>query len=145
MFLALLPFHFVSCRHNMSTFLCSIKPASSLPLPVIVPIFSLSTVPAASSLAFLLSFCSCFHYVQQLSNFHRCPAVRHLRRSLVTRAATNPIWYQYAFVCLAKFLRRTPFLPQPFPFIRAWDRHQEHCNVPPMAGLHNNRIAKLFI
>ena len=29
----------VSCRHNMSTFFCSIKSTSSLPLPVIVLIF----------------------------------------------------------------------------------------------------------
>ena len=27
-----------------------------------------------------------------------------------------------------------PFLPQPSPFIRAWDRHQETQKVPPMAG-----------
>ena len=43
MFLALLPFRFVSCRHNMTTFLCSIISASSLPLPVIVPILKVPT------------------------------------------------------------------------------------------------------
>ena len=32
-------FHFVSCRHSMSTFFRSIMSASSLPFPVIVPIF----------------------------------------------------------------------------------------------------------
>ena len=37
-------------------------------------------------------------------NFHRCSAVRHLRRSLVTRAATDPVWIDndYAFVCFGK-------------------------------------------
>ena len=32
----------------------------------------------------------------------------------------------YAFVCFGKkFLRQIPFLPQPSPFIWAWDRHQK--------------------
>ena len=32
----------------------------------------------------------------------------------------------YAFFCFSKkILRRMPFLPQPSPFIRAWDRHQK--------------------
>ena len=44
MFLALLSFHFVSCRHNMSTFLHSIISASSLLLPVIVLIFKVHTL-----------------------------------------------------------------------------------------------------
>ena len=43
MFLALLPFHLVSCRHSMSTFLRSIISAISL-LPVIVPIFKVPTL-----------------------------------------------------------------------------------------------------
>ena len=42
--LPLLPFHFVSCRHNMSTFLRSIISASSLPLLAIVPIFKVPTL-----------------------------------------------------------------------------------------------------
>ena len=37
MFLALLPFHLVSCTHKMSTFLLSIMSASSLLFHVIVP------------------------------------------------------------------------------------------------------------
>ena len=51
MLLALLPFHFVSCRHNMSTFLRSIISASSLPLPVIVPIFKVPPSSSSSSFA----------------------------------------------------------------------------------------------
>ena len=41
---------------------------------------------------------------------------------------TDPVWIDndYAFVCFGKkVLRRMPLLPQPSPFIRAWDRHQE--------------------
>ena len=54
--------------------------------------------------------------------------MRHLRRSLGTRAATDPVWIDndYAFVCFGKkVLRQMPFLPQPSPFIRVWDRDQE--------------------
>ena len=39
MFLALLLFHFASCRHSIFIFLCSIMSATSFPFPVIVPIF----------------------------------------------------------------------------------------------------------
>ena len=56
MFLVLLPFHFVSYRHNMSKFLCSIKSASSLHLPVIVPIFKVSTL-MSERLLFHTSLC----------------------------------------------------------------------------------------
>ena len=56
MFLALLSFHFFSCGHNMSTFLCSIISASSLPLPVIVPIFKVPTL-TSERLAFHASPC----------------------------------------------------------------------------------------
>ena len=54
-----------------TVYLCSIMSASSLPFPVIVSIFKVPTLisvhlspftaPAASSLATLLSFSSCFH------------------------------------------------------------------------------------
>ena len=53
---ALLPFHFVSCRHNMSTSLCSIISASSLSLPVIVPIFKAPTL-MSEHLSFHASHC----------------------------------------------------------------------------------------
>ena len=31
----------------------------------------------------------------------------------------------HLYVLAKKVLRRMPFLPQPSPFIRAWNRHQE--------------------
>ena len=62
MFLALLAFHFVSCRHNMSTFLSSIISFSSLTLSVIVPIFKVPT---------LTSECLSFHTTRGL--FTRLP------------------------------------------------------------------------
>ena len=43
MYLALLPFHFVSCTPSMSTFLFTIISANSLHLPVIVPTFIVPT------------------------------------------------------------------------------------------------------
>ena len=131
MFLASLPFHFVSPRHNISTFLHSIISASSL-LPVIVPIYKVPTL-MSEHLLFHTSRClfTClplflffFHYVYH--NFHRQPAVRHLRQSLVTRDVIDLIWIyqQYTFVCFGKnFLRWMPFLPQPSPFIWAWHWH----------------------
>ena len=63
--------YFVFCRHSMSTFLCSIKSASSLPLSVIVPIFKVPTL-MSEHLSFhtscclftcLLSFSSYFYYI----------------------------------------------------------------------------------
>ena len=51
-----IPFHFVSYRHNMSTFLRSIISASSLPLPVIVSIFKVPTL-MSERLPFHASHC----------------------------------------------------------------------------------------
>ena len=56
MHLALSPFQRVSCTHSMSTLLRSIKSATSLPLPVMVPTYNVATL----SLIFLAFFLSSF-------------------------------------------------------------------------------------
>ena len=56
MHLALSPFQRVSCTHGMSTPLRSIRSATSLPLPVMVPKFNVATL----SLIFLVFFLSSF-------------------------------------------------------------------------------------
>ena len=147
MFLALLPFHFFSCRHNMSTFLRYIKSASSLFLPVIVLIFKVPTL-TSERLPFHTSWCLFTHlpplFLLMLSlcshwhNFHRFPAVRHLRRLLVTRAATDPVWiHNYdAFVCFGKknFYAGCPSCGKPPHLSGLGTGIKKHGNVPPMAG-----------
>ena len=54
--LALSPFHRISCIHNMSTPLRSIRSTTSLPLPVMVSTFNVATL----SLIFLAFFLSSF-------------------------------------------------------------------------------------
>ena len=132
MFLSLLPFHFVSCRHSMSMFLHSIKFANSFPLPVIVPIFKVPTfmsvhLPFHSSCClftdllplFLLFFALVFTMFSSSIIF--TGAVLQLRWSLVIWATTDSIWIHdhNAFVCLAKVLCQMPFLLLPSPFIQA--------------------------
>ena len=56
MHFALSPFQQVSCTHSMSTPLRSIRSATSLPLPVMVPTFNVATL----SLIFLAFFLSSF-------------------------------------------------------------------------------------
>ena len=56
MFLTLLLFHIVSCRHSAPTFLPFIVSTSSLPLPVIVPKFKVPTLMTVG-LPFLSSRC----------------------------------------------------------------------------------------
>ena len=111
MFLALLPFHFVSSRHSTSIFLCSIKSASSLPFPVIAPTFEVPMLITVH-LSFRSSRClftrlhSLFLFLFFLSpvvlycNFHKCLAVRHLSRLLVTCTSTDPVWNNFSFTFL---------------------------------------------
>ena len=135
MFLALLPFHFVSCRHNMSTFLRSIISASSLPLPVILQIFKVPTL-MIERLPFYTSryLFTCLHPVFLLL-FLLCLAVAQFPQmpccATLEAVVGNPT-VRYGFINnnthlynLVKVLRRMHFLPQPSPNIRAWDRHQE--------------------
>ena len=158
MFLALLPFHFVSCSYNMSTFLRSVIFASSLPLPVIVPIFKVPTLiserlPFHASRCFFTRlpplFLLLFSLCLAVDNFLRCPAVRHLRRLLVTRAATDPVWIDndYAFACFGKkFYAGCLSCRNPPHLSGLGTGIKRHRNVPPMAGLKPHyQIEKLCV
>ena len=135
MLLALLPFYFVSFGQNMSTFLRYIISASSLPPPVIVPIFKVPTF-MSERLPFHASRCL----------FTRLPPLFLLFFSLavakfpqVPCCATpeavvgNPGRDRFGMdlstirICIIwqKSFPRMPFLPQPSPFIWAWNWHQD--------------------
>ena len=108
----------IVCLHSfVPSSLPALSPFQSLfqylrhpPLRVSV---SLSTFPAASSLAFLLSFSSCFHYFQQQHSFHRCLAVRHLKRSLVTRP--RPSRYGFMIITHLYVFSQRFFKPDALP------------------------------
>ena len=143
MFLALFPFYFVSCRHNMSIFLCSIKSASSLLLPIIVTIFKILTL-MSECLPFN-TFCCLFTSASLSPLFFNMfkssiistgALLRHLRRSLVIRAATDPVWiYDHnAFVCFGKkFLRGCSSCRNPPNLSGLGTGSKKHRNVPPMS------------
>ena len=87
MHLALSPFQQVSCTHSMSTPLRSIRSATSLPLPVMVPTFNVATL----SLIFLAFFLSSFLFFFLLHCFPpllciqiACPSVTLGAQLLVT-------------------------------------------------------------
>ena len=60
MHLAFSPFQRVSCTHSMSTPLRSIRSTTSLPLPVMVPMFNAATLSLIFLVFFLSSFLSFF-------------------------------------------------------------------------------------
>ena len=87
MHLALSPFQRVSCTHNMSTPLRSIRSNTSLPLPIMVPTFNVATL----SLIFLAFFLSSFLFFLFLHCFPlllciqvACPPVNLGAQSIVT-------------------------------------------------------------
>uniref|UniRef100_A0A3Q3AKV1 Dihydrouridine synthase 2 n=1 Tax=Kryptolebias marmoratus TaxID=37003 RepID=A0A3Q3AKV1_KRYMA len=74
----LLPFHFVSCTHNTSTFLLCIMSSRALPLPVIVPTFRIATL-SPTLLTFLFSLCVLARFPPQLQTYQTIRAVNFLR------------------------------------------------------------------
>ena len=90
MHLALSTFQRVSCTHNMSTPLRSIRSATPLPLPVMVPTFNVATLSLIFSAFFLSSFLSflflhCFPPLLCIQV--ACPLVNLGAQSLVTVVA----------------------------------------------------------
>ena len=141
-FCSLSPFQRVSCTHNMSNPLRSIRSATSLPLPVMVPTFNVATL----SLIFLAFFLSSFLSFLLL---HCFPLLLCIQVACPWRPVTGngrcfpgpqPIRYEVRFYnahwkIFGYVLRRMPFLSQPSPFIRAnWDRHQGCSNLNNLRG-----------
>ena len=126
MFFALLPFRFVSCRHSMSTFLRFMKSASSLPLPVIVPIFKVLTKYPYECLSPFPQFPLPLHlpssslsplvFAMFSSGIIPPVSCRATPEAVVgNRAATDPLWIHdhNAFVCLAKVYAGCPSCRNP--------------------------------
>ena len=151
MHLSFFPFQRVSCTHNMSTPLRSIRSSASLPLPVMVPTFNVATL----SLIFLAFFLSSFLSFLLLHCFPpllciqvACPPETLGLQSLVTvfvfpgldrsdMKSDFTTRIEKLFGCV---LRRMPFLSQSSPFIRAWDRHQGCSNLNNLRGWVHKKL-----